>query len=79
VLRDQRNAYKGHEIGSSLTNPDFVKLAESFGAAGYLAKTPAALKAALEKAFAQSGPALIEVPSEPGAETSPWPFLHPNM
>jgi acetolactate synthase-1/2/3 large subunit len=79
VLRDQRNVYKGHEIGSSLTNPDFVKLAESFGADGYLAKTPAQLRAALENAFAQSGPALIEVPIEPGTETSPWPFLHPNM
>ena len=78
VLRDQRNTYKGHEIGSRLTNPDFVKLAESFGAAGYLAKTPAKLKTALEKAFAQSGPVLIEVPGEPGAEASPWPFLHPN-
>ena len=78
VLRDQRTTYKGREIGSSLTNPDFVKLAESFGAAAYLAKTTAQLKSALEKAFAQSGPALIEVPGEPGSEASPWPFLHPN-
>lgn len=79
VLRDQRTVYKGREIGSTLTNPDFVKLAESFGAAGYLAKTPAALKAALEKGFAASGPVLIEVPIERGTETSPWPFLHPNQ
>ncbi len=79
VLRDQRTVYKGREIGSALTNPDFVKLAESFGAAGYLAKTPAALKAALEKGFAASGPVLIEVPIERGTETSPWPFLHPNQ
>jgi acetolactate synthase-1/2/3 large subunit len=78
VLRDQRNVYKGHEIGSSLTNPDFVKLAGNFGATGYLAKTPAELREALEKAFALSGPVLIEVPSEPGSEASPWPFLHPN-
>ncbi len=78
VLRDQRNVYKGHEIGSTLTNPDFVKLAESFGAIGYLAKTPAALKAALEQGFAQSGPVLIEVPVERGSETTPWPFLHPK-
>jgi acetolactate synthase-1/2/3 large subunit len=79
VLRDQRNVYSGREIGSLLTNPDFVKLAESFGATGYLAKTPAELKAVLEKAFVQSGPVLIEVPSEPGSETSPWPFLHPTL
>jgi len=79
VLRDQRNVYQGREIGSSLTNPDFVKLAESFGASAYLAKTPAQLKAALEKGFAARGPVLIEVPGEPGAETSPWPYLHPNL
>ena len=79
VLRDQRTVYKGREIGSSLTNPDFVKLAESFGAAGYLVETPALLKAALEGAFAQTGPVLIEVPSEPGSKASPWPFLHPSL
>ena len=78
VLRDQHRLYQGREIGSTLTNPDFVKLAESFGAAGYRANTPAELKAALEKAFAQSGPVLIEVPIARGAEASPWPFLHPN-
>lgn len=79
VLRDQRTVYKGREIGSTLTNPDFVKLAESFGAAAYLAETPAELKAALEKGLAQSGPVLIEVPVERGAEVSPWPYLHPNL
>jgi len=79
VLRDQRNVYKGREIGSSLTNPDFVQLAESFGAAAYLAKTPAELKSALERGFAQTGPVLIEVPTERGSESSPWPYLHPNL
>ncbi len=79
VLRDQRNVYKGREIGSTLTNPDFVKLAESFGVTAYLAKTPAALRTALEKGFAQSGPVLIEVPTERGSEASPWPYLHPNL
>jgi len=79
VLRDQRNVYKGREIGSMLSNPDFVKLAESFGATAYLAKTPAQLKTALEKGFAQSGPVLIEVPIETGSEISPWAYLHPNL
>ncbi|MCC6473859.1 MAG: hypothetical protein IT514_08955 [Burkholderiales bacterium] len=78
VLRDQRNAYKGRELGSTLTNPDFVRLAEDFGATAYRARTPAELRSALEKAFAHSGPVLIEVPCERGSEASPWPFLHPN-
>jgi len=37
------------------------------------------LKAALEKGFAHSGPVLVEVPIERGAEVSPWPYLHPNL
>ena len=71
VLRDRRTVYEGREIGSSLTNPDFVKLAESFGAAGYLVKTPALLKAALERAFAQTGPVLIEVRASPVRKRRP--------
>jgi acetolactate synthase-1/2/3 large subunit len=77
VLRDQRTAFSGHLIGESLTNPDFVKLAQSFGAAAYQASTPAELKMVLRTAINDSGPVLIEVPSEPGSEASPWPFLHP--
>lgn len=77
VLRDQTNNFGGRFIGSSLVNPDFVKLAESFGAIGYRATTPAELKTTLERALADQAPVLIEVPSEPGAEVSPWPFIHP--
>ena len=40
---------------------DFVKLAESFGADGYLAETPVAFKRALESAFAAGRPAVIDV------------------
>jgi acetolactate synthase-1/2/3 large subunit len=78
VLRDQRNVFKGREIGALLTNPDFVKLAETFGAAAYLARTPAELRSALEKALALDRPVIIEVPSERGSDASPWRFLHPN-
>jgi acetolactate synthase-1/2/3 large subunit len=77
VLRDQTNNFGGRFIGSSLVNPDFVKLAESFGAIGYCATTPAELKTILARALADQAPVLIEVPSEPGAEVSPWPFIHP--
>jgi acetolactate synthase I/II/III large subunit len=77
VLRDQRVAFGGHFIGESLVNPDFIKLAQSFGAKAYQASTPTELKAALTSAANDIGPVLIEVPSEPGSEVSPWPFLHP--
>jgi acetolactate synthase I/II/III large subunit len=77
VLRDQKTVFNGHFIGESLTNPDFVKLAQSFGAKAYRASNPADFKLALTSALKDSGPVLIEIPSEPGSEASPWPFLHP--
>ena len=77
VLRDQRQAYQGRYIGSDLTNPDFVKLAESFGVRAYRASSPAHLKRALADALELDAPALIEVPIEKGSEASPWPFIHP--
>ena len=77
VLRDQQQSFGGRFLGERLKNPDFVKLAESFGIAGYRARTPVELKSTLERALAADAPALIEVPGEPGHEVSPWPFIHP--
>jgi acetolactate synthase-1/2/3 large subunit len=54
-----------------------VKLAESFGIAAMRAANETELGAALRRAIAAGGPALIEIPGEPGGETSPWTFLHP--
>ena len=77
VRRDQLQGFDGRLIGSELVNPDFVKLAESFGVAGYRARTPEALSKALTSAFAANAPALIEVPVERGSESSPWEFMMP--
>lgn len=77
VLRDQQQRYDGRIIGSELVNPDFVKLADSFGMAGQRVNTPAGLQQALEKALASNAPALIEVQVERQNEISPWEFLMP--
>ena len=77
VRRDQIERYGGRLIGAELHNPDFVRLAESFGAVGLRADSPAALRAALEKALAADAPVVIEVRAARGEETSPWKFLHP--
>lgn len=77
VRRDQLNRYQGHLIGAELTNPDFVRLAESFGVAATRVTSPAALRPVLERALAAGQPALIEIMLERGGEASPWPFLHP--
>jgi acetolactate synthase-1/2/3 large subunit len=78
VLRDQQLQFGGRTIGSRLDNPDFVRLAESFGVAGYRVDSPAALEPALQAAIETQRPALIEVTIESGSETSPWPFIHMN-
>jgi acetolactate synthase-1/2/3 large subunit len=69
----QEQNFGGRVIAADLANPDFAKLAESFGVAGMRADTPAALRQALERAFAKDEPALIEVRC--GDMPSPWPFI----
>ena len=76
VLRDQQEQFEGHVVGAVLKNPDFVRLAESFGVAASRVANPVELKAGLEKALAAGRPALIEVVIEPGTERSPWPLIH---
>jgi acetolactate synthase-1/2/3 large subunit len=78
VLRDQKTTFGGHVLGAELQNPDFLKLAESFGIPAMRATNEIELGAALRRALAEGGPVLIEVPGEPGGETSPWSFLHPT-
>ena len=77
MLRDQQERFGGRIIGAELRNPDFVKLADSFGMAGCSVATPQALRAALERAFAARAPSLIEVKVNRTAEISPWEFLMP--
>jgi acetolactate synthase-1/2/3 large subunit len=74
VRRIQQERFGNRLIASDLANPDFVKFAESFGAAGDRARTPEELKAALRRALARrDGPTLIDVPV--GPFPSPWPFI----
>ena len=75
VRRIQEEEFAGRTIASDLANPDFVKFAESFGAAAERAGDPAALRAALRRGLARSdSPTVIHVPV--GAMPSPWEFTH---
>ncbi len=78
VRRDQQQRFGGRVIGSDLVNPDFVKLAESFGMAGYRVDTAQGLQTCLESALGDGAPALIEVEVDPATEVSPWEFLMPT-
>ena len=76
VRRDQQERYDNHLIGADLDNPDFVKLADSFGVAGVRVDSPDGLKPALAKAIDDDKPAIIEVMIERGSEKSPWKYIH---
>ncbi len=73
VRRIQQQQYGNRLIACDLTNPDFVKYAESFGMAAFRATTPDALEAALRQAFALDAPALVHVPV--GELPSAWDMI----
>ncbi|MFB6448739.1 thiamine pyrophosphate-dependent enzyme [Bradyrhizobium tunisiense] len=77
VRRDQRERFDGRVVASDLVNPDFVKLAESFGVAAARVTAPDQFKAAMEKALSHGGPYLISVEVTRDSEVSPWAFIHP--
>ncbi len=48
-------------VGTGLDNPDFAKIAQAAGMAGYRVEDPADLAPALQQALAHDGPALVDV------------------
>ncbi len=76
VRRDQIERFDGRVVASDLVNPDFVKLAESFGVGAARVTSPDEFRPALEKALAAGGPYLIDIEVPTGSEASPWPFIH---
>ena len=72
VKRILTEDYGNRAICADLSNPDFIKLAESFGMPGRRADSPETLRTALAESIAESGPTLIEyaAPEFP----SPWPL-----
>jgi acetolactate synthase-1/2/3 large subunit len=73
VKRIQQVQFNGRTIASDLHNPDFVTLAESFGAVGRRVETAPALRTAIEESLAAEEPTLIEVPV--GPMPNPWSIL----
>jgi acetolactate synthase-1/2/3 large subunit len=79
VRRIQRTRF-GHDrtIASTLENPDFAKLAESFGVTYEHAASPDELVPALRRSIGNDGPNLIEVTVEEMPD--PWPhFRRPPL
>ena len=77
VRRDQREHFDGRVVAADLVNPDFVKLAESFGVGAARVTSPETFRPALEKALGNGGPYLIDIEVPRDSEVSPWTFIHP--
>jgi acetolactate synthase-1/2/3 large subunit len=73
VRRMQKVDYGNKLIGVDLLNPNFPKMADSYGIAGVRATSPDALRRELAAALKRRGPSLIEVPV--GEMPDPWPTL----
>jgi acetolactate synthase-1/2/3 large subunit len=73
VRRMQKQDYGNRLIGVDLKNPNFPKMAESYGIAGVRAMSPAELRRELAAAIKRGGSTLIEVPV--GEMPDPWPTL----
>jgi acetolactate synthase I/II/III large subunit len=70
VMRDQRDRFQGRVYGAELHNPDFMKLADAYGARGARAHNAEELEAKLKEALGSNAPTLIEVPCGP----MPYPY-----
>ena len=64
VKKIQDQSFGGRNIAVELQNPDFVAMAKSFGLHSEEATTGPELEAALKRAIATNGPALIRVPMD---------------
>ena len=73
VRRMQKQDYGNKLIAVDLLNPNFPKMAESYGIAGVRATSPDELRRELAAALKRGGPSLIEVPV--GEMPDPWPTL----
>ncbi len=73
VRRIQQQSYSNRTIASDLRNPDFVKLAESFGLDAVRVKSAEELGTAISRGIARGGPMLIDCPV--GQLPDPWPLV----
>lgn len=78
MVRQWQAMFFGQRYANTTLNrrTDYVKLAEAFGAEGYRVTRLAELDAALSRAFAASGPALVEVQISPDDKV--LPMIPPN-
>ena len=75
-ISDQESQFQGRIVGTQLHNPDFARMAESFGAKGMRLDDVEGLPAAMEEAIAADRPTVIEV--ETPLIEPPYQMLPPS-
>jgi len=73
VRRIQQQSFNNRTIATDLRNPDFVKLAQSFGIDAVRVTSPEELGAAISRGIARGAPLLIDCPV--GQFPDPWPLV----
>jgi acetolactate synthase-1/2/3 large subunit len=73
VRRIQQQSFNNRTIATELRNPDFVKLAESFGVDAVRVASPDELGTAIARGIAKGAPLLIDCPV--GQFPDPWPLV----
>lgn len=73
VKRIQQQSFNNRTIATDLRNPDFVKMAESFGIDAVRVGSPDELGAAISRGIAKGAPLLIDCPV--GQFPDPWSLV----
>jgi acetolactate synthase I/II/III large subunit len=71
IRMHQERAHPGRMVGTDLVNPDFAALARAYGAHGEVVERTGEFPAALDRALASAGPALLELRTDPGVLRPP--------
>lgn len=81
VRQLQKHFWNGRYSATTLFrgNPDFVKLAESFGAGGVRVERPGELEDAFRQAFASDKPFLVEIMADPEEDMLPMLPANPDV
>jgi acetolactate synthase-1/2/3 large subunit len=69
IRMHQERRYPGRVVGTNLRNPDFVALAQAYGAHGALVERSEDIGAALDEALSCGRPAVVELRVDPQAVT----------
>jgi len=77
IRMHQERRFPGRVVATDLLNPDFVALAQSFGAFGERVETTAQFPAAFARARASGRPALLDLRTDPAQSTPSFRLPEP--